>query len=159
MRNFIYRTMPVLLFMAFIHWGYAESPVQDTVHMTVSIILKFNGKNGIPGQMELFSQNTFKEKTNFLQRGQAIWTEPYRLKFFNDAGELLYSEEIPNPLKDVVEKYNPEGTLERKEKVKETGYVNFRFEINEKVKKINAVCSRINGEEEIAVTSLNINIE
>ena len=152
--------LPVLTFMAFMKVGFAQPVAQTTpASMTVSIILKFSGKNGLPEQIEVFSQNTFKEKPGFLQRIQLSGTEIYRLQFFTGAGELLYSEEIQNPLKEIIEKNHSEGLIERKEVLKETGYVNFRFEINENVKKIKAVCSKINGEEEVAVTSLIIEIE
>ncbi|HKR03118.1 MAG TPA: hypothetical protein VJY62_00675 [Bacteroidia bacterium] len=160
MRSFTYRILPFLAFMAFIQCGYAQPAMQDTTaRITFSIILKFSGKNGMPEQMEVFSQNTFKEKRGFLQRGQQSGTEIYKLQFFTATGELLYSEEIQNPLKEVMEKNNLEGFIERKEVVKETGYVNIRFEINENVKKIKAVCSKINGEEEIPVTSVITDIE
>lgn len=160
MKNFFTGLLLIISLVSF-QLGCAQTVSQNAaVQKSIAVVLKFSGKNGMPEQVEVYSKNTFTGNLKNLKAGVVlVYTEPYRLKFFNETGELIYSEENQNPLKQSMESGSPEGALERNEVVNKTGYANIRFRISENVKNIKAACYKINGLEEIEISTLNIAVQ
>jgi len=160
MKNF-FTGLLFIMSLASFQFGCARAILQNTAEQkSVAIVLKFAGKNGVPEQLHVYSKNTFTGSVKNLKAGDVSeYSEPYRLKFFDEAGELLHVEEIQNPLKQSMESGDTDKTMERNDVVTETGYANIRFRINENVKKIKAVCYKLNGPEEIEISTINIDVQ
>ncbi len=161
MKKVFAAVLTVAIYAVVIHQSHAQDvSTAGAPPQSVAIVLKFTGKNGIPESFQVYGKNTFMGKVKNLQanrdRGNG---DGYRLKFFDGNEKLLHAEDIGNPLKEQLEAFNPDGTMEQNQVESETGYANIRFEIPDKLKTMHVTLSKNSGDGENIIATLNLSIQ
>lgn len=160
MKNYYKEAVFLFLFSAFVQIVCAQtlSP-NKSPQKAIALVLKFTGSKGIPARIELYSKHVFEGRVKKIRSTSAAqFTEPVHVKFFNEQDQLIYEEFAQNPLKQKMESFEQEGSIHRHVVETDSGYLNFRFGIDQNLKSIKVVCFTMNKGKEIIFPTLNVSI-
>jgi len=95
---------------------------------SIALILKVNGKEKLISRVEVYKSSIFDGKVkNVHSLGSVHSSSALKVEVTDDKGNELCEAFLENPLDLRLESFEPDGSIQRSEMVKDEGFVNLRF--------------------------------
>ena len=143
---------------AMVLWTCAQTPVQKDNH-SIAIILRIAGEGENISEVSLHNYTLFNGRVKSSDKNYS-GDNSLHIKVKDDKDSTLYDNYLENPLLVKFESFNPDGTIERSEALKQENYINLRFKINQDSKFLKVYCYRFrNNEEEKPISEFKLDLK
>lgn len=141
--------------------SFAQKPGNDNAGVrSAAIILTVKGQAARIQNVELYSLKVYTGSAKFLYGPESVFTNnPVFIQVYDSEGMEIFNGYVDNPLQERLESFNPDGSIERTEIIRDKGALNFKFRLSDSIGYYTVKVYQILSEEKVLADTLQIEVK